>query len=73
MTKLLEQAVAELRKLPAEMQDDFAHFVLALANEDAFVLTPEDEAALAEAEAELVRGEAISPEKMRTFWSAHGL
>ena len=72
MTKLLDKAVAALRNLPDEEQDDFANFVLALAGSDG-ALTQEDRAAIEEAEAELARGDQVSAKSMRAFWSSHGL
>jgi hypothetical protein len=36
-------------------------------------LTPEESAAIAEAEAELARGERVPPDAVESFWSTHGL
>jgi hypothetical protein len=72
MTKLVEQAVAAISKLPPEMQDDIARLMLALAGE-APALTPDETAAIAEAEAEIARGERVSREKLQAFWRSHGL
>lgn len=59
MTELLEQAVRTARKLPLEMQDDLARMMLTYAGQDEPVieLTPEEEADLIEAQAEMERGE----------------
>jgi hypothetical protein len=73
MTKLVQQAVAAIAKLPAETQDDLARFMLALANESPKPLSPDEAAAIAEAEAEIGRGERVPPETIRAFWRAHGL
>jgi hypothetical protein len=76
MTALLEEAVAAVRRLPPEMQDRIARAMLALADGDggeAYILTPEDEAALAESEAEAARGEFASDEEVRAIWAKHGL
>ena len=35
-------------------------------------LTPEEEAGLAEAEAEIERGEVATPEEVRAMWAKHG-
>ena len=67
MTKALEA----LRKLPDERQDELAPFLLTLADDEP--LTEADKAAIAEAEAELARGEHVQPETMRAFWAKHGL
>lgn len=73
MTKLVEQAIAAISKLPPETQDDLARFMLAVAGEMPAPLTPEESAAIAEAEAEIARGERVPAETMRTFWRTHGL
>jgi hypothetical protein len=72
VTKLVEQALAAISKLPPDMQDDIARLMLALAGE-APILTGEEAAAIAEAEAEIARGERASPEALQTFWRSHGL
>jgi predicted transcriptional regulator len=71
MTELMTKALEALRKLPDERQDELAPFLLALADEEP--LTEADKAAIAEAEAELARGEHVAPETMRAFWAKHGL
>jgi hypothetical protein len=73
MTKLVEQAVAAIAKLPAETQDDLARFMLALASGAPQPLAPEEVTAIAEAEAEIGRGERVPPETIQAFWRAHGL
>ncbi len=73
MTKLLEDAIAAVRQLPASVQDDLARFMIALADEDQLVLHPDEAAAIAEANAELARGERASPETVEAFWRSHGL
>ena len=73
MTKLVEQAVAAIAKLPAETQDDLARFMLALAGGAPTPLSPDEAAAIAEAEAEIGRGERVPPETIQAFWRTHGL
>jgi hypothetical protein len=73
MTKLVEQAVAAISKLPPETQDDLARLMLALASASPTPLTPEEAAVIAEAEAEIARGERVPPETVQEFWRAHGL
>jgi hypothetical protein len=73
MTKLVEQAVAAIAKLPPETQDDLARFMLALAAGSPQPLSPDEAAAIAEAEAEIARGERVPPEAIEAFWRAHGL
>ncbi len=71
MTKLLEQAIDAVRRLPPETQDDLGRFLLELASDAP--LHPDEIAALDEAEAEVARGERASPERVRAFWRSHGL
>ena len=73
MTKLVEQAIAAIRKLPPDTQDDLARFMLALAANSPTPLTEEEAAAVAEAEAEIARGERVAPEAIQAFWHSHGL
>jgi hypothetical protein len=73
MTKLVEQVIAAISKLPDKTQDDLARLMLALASEAPEPLTPDEAAAIAEAEAEIGRGELVAPETIRAFWRKHGL
>jgi len=73
MTKLVEQAVAAISKLPPETQDELARFMLALAADAPTPLSEAEAAAIAEAEAEIGRGERAPPETIQAFWRAHGL
>ena len=73
MTKLVQQAVAAISQLPPETQDDLARLMLALAEGAPTPLTPGETAAIAEAEAEIARGERVPPETIQAFWRTHGL
>jgi hypothetical protein len=73
MTKLVERAVAVISQLPAETQDDLARLMLALAQNPPQPLSAEEAAALAEAEAEISRGERVPEETIQAFWRSHGL
>jgi hypothetical protein len=73
MTKLVEQAVAAISKLPPETQDDLARFLLSVATNSPEPLTTDEAAALAEADAEIGRGERVAPEAIQAFWRTHGL
>jgi hypothetical protein len=73
VTKLVEQAVAVISRLPAETQDDLARLMLALVEGAPKPLTADEGAAIAEAEAEIARGERVPAETIRAFWRAHGL
>jgi hypothetical protein len=71
MTQLLEKAVARLRGLPDSAQDELAQVLLQLVGEEQPViqLTAEEERDLAEALAEVERGEIASDEAMRALWA----
>jgi len=69
MTKLLELAVDSVRTLPAEVQDELARLLLQVAGEEQPVirLTSEERADLAEADAEIARGEFATDEQIRAI------
>jgi hypothetical protein len=73
VTKLVEQAIAAIGRLPAETQDDLARLMLVLAERAATPLTADEAAAITEAEAELARGERVPAETIEAFWRAHNL
>jgi hypothetical protein len=73
VTKLFEQAVAAISRLPPETQDDLARLMLALAEDAPVPLTDDEAAAIAEAEAEIARGERVPSETVQAFWRAQGL
>ena len=75
MTHLLEQAFSTVATLPDARQDELARIMLQLAGVDQppIQLTPEEEADLAEAEAEIERGELATTEDIRAMWEKHGL
>ncbi len=76
MTKLLDEALTAVRRLPPEMQDDIARAMLALAGEEGggvYILTPDERAAIAESEAEVARGEFATEEEVQAVWAKYGL
>jgi hypothetical protein len=75
MTKLLDAAIDRVRQLPPEAQDELAAAMLHFAEMDVrgVPLTPEEKIAIAEAEAQLVRGERVSDSELAAFWTAHAL
>jgi hypothetical protein len=75
MTELMKQALDAIAQLPAERQDDPARYLLELAHDphEPYVLSPEECAAIEEAEAQLARGERVADDTMRAFWSRQGL
>ncbi len=76
MTKLLDQALAAVRGLPADAQDHIARVVLRLSGADdepPVSLTPEEQAAIAASKAAAARGEFANDEQVQTVWAKHGL
>jgi hypothetical protein len=75
MTRLLEQAIETLSALPDDVQDELARILLQLAGveQPVYVLTSEEESDLAEADAEVLRGEFATDEEVRAMWAKHGL
>lgn len=64
MTKLLEQALDRVRKLPPAGQDEMARILLRLIGEEGSIhaLSPEEHADLDAAEEEVARGELVGEE-----------
>jgi hypothetical protein len=76
MTKLLDEALEAVRRLPSHHQDDIARVVLKLAGSDLPVpvsLSPEERQAIARSKAAAARGEFASDEQVRAIWAKHGL
>ncbi len=75
MTSIVDQAIERLRSLPTDVQDDLARVLLRLSGEERalYQLTPEEDADLAEADAEIARGELASEEEVLAVWAKHGL
>jgi hypothetical protein len=76
MTKLLDQALEAVRRLPSHHQDDIARAILQLAGSDvpaSVFLSPEEHEAIARSKAAAARGEFASDEHVRAVWAKHGL
>ncbi|RTE89323.1 hypothetical protein [Bradyrhizobium sp. LVM 105] len=75
MTRLLEEAFSKVSSLPDSEQDELARALLELAGIDQppIQLTAAEDADLAEAEAEIARGELASADEVRAMWAKHGL
>lgn len=73
MTKLLDHAVAAARTLPADMQDEIARMMLAVAGQDDDViqLTAAEEASLANSRAQAARREFASDDEVQAVWAKH--
>ena len=75
MTKLLEEALEAVRRLPADSHDAIADAMLALAGTatEAVSLSPEEQAAINRSKAAASRGEFASEQQVRDVWAKHGL
>jgi hypothetical protein len=76
MTKLLDEAVEAVRRLPSDDQDDIARAIIQLAGSDLaapVVLSPEEREAIARSKAAASRGEFATDEQVQAVWAKHGL
>ena len=76
MTKLLDEALEAVRRLPSADQDDIARAIMQLAGADLagpVVLSPEEHQAIARSKAAADRGEFATDEQVRAVWAKHGL
>ena len=75
MTKLLDEAVAKVRTLAPEAQDEIARALLEFAGDEVapIPLSREDRAAIKRSKAQAARGEFASEEQVRAVWAKHGL
>jgi hypothetical protein len=76
MTKLLDEAVEAVRRLPAGDQDDIARVIMQLTGSDLaapVVLSSEEREAIARSRAAADRGEFATDEQVRAVWAKHGL
>ena len=75
MTELLEHAVAAVRTLSPEIQDDLARILLQLAGTEQSIvqLTKEEEASFDVSFEQSARSEFATDEHVRAIWSKHGL
>jgi hypothetical protein len=73
MTKLLERAMERAQGLSPDLQDEIARLVLAYAGEDddVLTLTPEEEADLLEAQAEMERGDFATDDEVSAVFSKY--
>jgi hypothetical protein len=76
MTKLLDEALEAVRRLPSRDQDDIARAIMQLAGSGPpapIVLSPEEREAIARSKAAADRGEFASDEQVGAVWAKHGL
>jgi hypothetical protein len=71
----LEQAIAKVKALPVEMQEEAARILLAFAGDDepVLTLTPEELADLTEAQDEMQRGEFATELEVEAVLSKYRL
>jgi len=76
MTKLLDEALEAVRRLPSRDQDDIARAIMQLTGAGPpapVVLSPEEREAIARSKAAGNRGEFATDEQVRAVWAKHGL
>ena len=75
MTKVLEDAIEKMRRLPEDRQVYVAEILeqIAAAGSDPFVVPESHRAAVLEGLAEAERGEFVSDEEMAALWEKCGL
>jgi hypothetical protein len=75
MTKLLEQAIASVQKLPEAEQDEAAEVLLSLVSRfrEPVRLDDETRAAIREGSEQARRGEFVSDDEMAEFFKRHGV
>lgn len=75
MTKLLEEAIAKVRELPDEGQDEAAEILLALAARQREPISLDDDtrAAVRAGVTQARRGEFVRDEDMAAFFKRHGV
>ena len=75
MTKLLEQAIAKVRELPAEDQDTLAVVLLSMAADGSAIppLDEETRAAIREGLDQARQRQFAADEEIAAIWNRHGL
>jgi hypothetical protein len=76
MTKLLDEAVEAVRRLPSDDQDDIARAIMQLAGSALaapVILSPEKREAIGRSRVAARRGEFATDEQVRAVWAKHGL
>jgi predicted transcriptional regulator len=75
MTKVLEDAIEKVRRLPEDQHAHVAEILeqIAAASSDPFIVPESHRAAVLEGLAEAERGEYVSDEDMAALWKKCGL
>ena len=69
MTEIMKRAFEAASQLPEDRQEELARYLLALSRRTADAgLAPDEAAAIAEAEAELARGERVPQGQIDELW-----
>ncbi len=73
MTQLLEKAFSRVRSLSHETQDELARVLLRLAGDqdEVYIVSDEEDADLASAEAEVERGELATDAETETIFAKY--
>lgn len=75
MTKLLQDAVEQVKHLPEERQNELAEMLITAAQSELhpYKLNAKEREAVAEAQAQVARGEFASDAEMAALWKRFGL
>ena len=75
MTKMLEEAIAKIRELPEDEQDEAAAILLSVAakNTELVELDDETRAAVREGLEQARQGKFVSDKEMAAFFRRHGV
>src|SRR5712691_8553690 len=75
MTKMLEEAIAKIRELPEDAQDEAAAILLSVASRNTDVVELDDgtRAAVREGVEQARQGQFVSDKEMATFFRRHGV
>lgn len=75
MTKLLDEAMGVLRRLPPQDQDEIARMIIELTGEGGapVSLSPEEKAAIARSKAAAARGAFATEAQVHSVWTKHGV
>ena len=71
MTSLLKLAIEKLKKLSAERQDELARMLLDAADDEIYVLSPAERAAVEEGLADVEAGRYASDEEVEEIFARH--
>ena len=75
MTKLLQDALEQVKRLPEERQNELAEMLITAAESDLhpYRLNAQERGAVGEAQSQVARGEFASDTEMAALWKRFGL